>query len=233
MRFISTPEDGCGDTAGRTMLQCLTYMLKAKVVVEIGVQRGQTTLRLCEATKECGRVFGFDIWSRHGENNQFPQVGSKEEVEALLLSNGYTNFELTLVDSKHPEFPTLLATKCPVIDLAFIDGCHSYNGVLSDFRSVYPLLSERGIIAFHDTFTIDGSREFALELRTKFNDGTFDVWDFPFTTPKGGVTFLVKRFTHTTRAGISEMCGSPSTPEAIYTAELEYLAEQKARNDAH
>lgn len=227
MLFINTEADGCGDTVGRTLLQCLAHMIKAQTVVEIGVQRGQTTLRLCEATQGFGKVFGFDIWSRHGEYDQFPQIGSKEEVEALLLTAGYSNFELTKVDSKHPGFPALLAEKCPNIDFAFIDGCHSYNGVLNDFKAVYPLLSNKGIIAFHDTFTIDGSRAFALGLRNKFYDGTFDVWDLPFTTPQGGVTFLVKRYTHSTGTGISELCGSPLGPEEIYQAEQEFLTNQK------
>ena len=36
------------------------------------------------------------------------------------------------------------------IDLLFIDGDHTYNGVRTDFKKFLPLVSNTGIIAFHD-----------------------------------------------------------------------------------
>lgn len=36
------------------------------------------------------------------------------------------------------------------VGLAFIDGDHSFKGVLSDFENLRPLLPERAVVAFHD-----------------------------------------------------------------------------------
>jgi len=36
------------------------------------------------------------------------------------------------------------------IDLLFIDGDHSYQGVKSDFEMYSPLVRDSGIVAFHD-----------------------------------------------------------------------------------
>lgn len=41
------------------------------------------------------------------------------------------------------------------VDFLFIDGDHSFEGVRRDFERYAPLLSEDGLVAFHDIVTID------------------------------------------------------------------------------
>ena len=220
-------------------LSSLIYLNQCKTVVEIGVAEAKTTAYLCEgAAKVGGMVYGYDIWDTHGLNNQFEHWSSKEKCEEYLRSKGHSNFELTQVNSKTPEFPELIKTKHPVIDLAFIDGCHSYEGIKNDFLAVYSQLSETGIIVFHDTMSIDGCREFIIELRTKLWDGTFDVVTFPFGSMvygdgnvrdrRTGVSMLVKRGFATIPQPCDEICNLDDHTQDIYVAEEEwYDAELK------
>ena len=117
---------------------------------------------------------------------------------------------------------------CSAIDFAFIDGDHSYNGIKNDFFIVYPLLSKTGIVAFHDTQRIDGCREFILDLRTKYNDGSFDIVDFPFGNKhrRVGISVLVKRTFPVLNIPIDEICGSPSYPGDILKREKEWYKDQ-------
>jgi Methyltransferase domain len=39
---------------------------------------------------------------------------------------------------------------CAAMDLVLVDGCHTYEGVLSDSRHAFELLGEKGIILWHD-----------------------------------------------------------------------------------
>lgn len=220
-------------------LESLIYLNQSKVVVEIGVAEAKTTDYLCRgAAKVNGFVYGYDIWDTHGESNQFEHWSSKEKCEAYLQDKGHKNFELTKVNSRTPEFHELIKTKHPVIDLAFIDGCHSYNGIKNDFEAVYPQLSETGIIVFHDTMSIDGCREFIIELRTKLWDGTFDIVTFPYGSMvygngvvrdrRTGVSMLVKRGFATIPQAIDEQCNLDEHFNDIYVAEEEwYEAELK------
>jgi spermidine synthase len=41
-------------------------------------------------------------------------------------------------------------------DFIFIDGDHTYEGVLADFRAYYLMLVKRGILAFHDAVHLSG-----------------------------------------------------------------------------
>jgi hypothetical protein len=221
------------------LLESLVYLNQAKVIVEVGVAEAKSTDWLCRGAKlRSGRVYGYDLWDTHGLNNQFEHWSSKEKCEAYLTSKGHTNFELTKINSRTPEFAELIKTKHPVIDLAFIDGCHSYDGIKNDFDAIYPQLSATGVIVFHDTMSIDGCREFMIDLRTKYNDGTFDLVTFPYGSMfysdgnvvdrRTGVSVLVKRGFAVIPQAIDEQCNLDEHFNDIYVKEEEwYDAELK------
>ena len=210
-----------------------------KTCIEIGVAHGQTTGHMCRAAQNIGgHVYGFDIWDSHGSaKNNFEQKSSMELVDRQLKPRWPGIFTLNKIDSLNPEFPTFLkeTLQNKPIDFAFIDGDHSYAGIKNDFKAVYPLLSPSGVIAFHDTAWIDGCREFVLDLRAKFHDGTFDIVDFHFggdpeQWPGGrsgcGISLLVKRSFALKKVPIQNVCGSLSTEQEIETREQEWLLKQ-------
>jgi len=207
----------------------LIKLIKAKVIVEIGVDWGSTTRYLCQAALEVGgKVYGYDGWSDYGPNLSWHHSGSKEKITELLKSNNFDNFELHQVNTLTPEFKTFFDNKHNHVDFAFIDADHSYQGIKNDFDIVYPHMSDTGVIAFHDTLRIDGCREFIIDLRTIYNNGTFDVIDFPFGNRdrRVGITLLVKRSYPLLGLEIDEICGSISSKEEIYDKEKRWLSDQ-------
>jgi len=221
------------------LLESLVYLNQAQVIVEVGVAEAKSTDWLCRGAKlRGGKVYGYDLWDTHGLNNQFEHWSSKEKCETYLQSKGHTNFELTKINSRTPEFAELIKTKHPSIDLAYIDGCHSYDGIKNDFDIIYPLLSECGVIVFHDTLKIDGCREFMIDLRTKFWDGTYDLITFPWgsmfysdgnvVNRRTGISVLTKRSFATLDLPIDEQCNLDEHFNDIYVKEEEwYEAELK------
>jgi len=221
------------------LLESLVYLNQAKVVVEIGVAEAKSTDWLCRGAKlRGGFVYGYDLWDTHGLNNQFQHWSSKEKCEEYLRGKGHVNFELTKINSRTPEFAELIKSKHPSIDLAYIDGCHSYDGIKNDFDVIYPLLSESGVIVFHDTLRIDGCREFMIDLRTKFFDGTYDLITFPWgsmfysdgnvVNRRTGISVLAKRSFATLDLPIDEQCNLDEHFQEIYVKEEEwYEAELK------
>ena len=221
------------------LLESLVYLNQAQVIVEVGVAEAKSTDWLCRGAKlRGGKVYGYDLWDTHGLNNQFEHWSSKEKCEEYLQSKGHTNFELTKINSRTPEFAELIKTKHPSIDLAYIDGCHSYDGIKNDFDVIYPLLSESGVIVFHDTLKIDGCREFMIDLRTKFFDGTYDLITFPWgsmfysdgnvVNRRTGISVLAKRSFATLDLPIDEQCNLDEHFQEIYVKEEEwYEAELK------
>ena len=213
--------------------ESLVTFLEVKKIVEIGVAYGDGTECLCKgASKVGGWVYGFDVWKRHGLKKQFKNFSTKEKVEERLKKAGCDNFTLTKIDSieQKETLIKLIDSYCPDgIDFAFIDGDHSYLGLKNDFSIVYPRLKSTGVIAFHDTLMIDGCREFVLDLRTKYNDGTYDIVDFPFgchSNRRIGISLLVKNSYPVIDDPIIEVCGSILSPEKIEEYEKAYLTQK-------
>ncbi len=192
----------------RVMLYSLAKLYQAHTVVELGVGAGYSTYWLCRGAEH---VYGFDVWARHGQQGQFEQWSSKEEVTDRLHAQGVENFTLTQCNLFEADLPNI-----GVIDMAFIDGDHSYVGIKNDFEKVLPQLGDNGLIVFHDTLVIDGCREFILDLEKEYN-----LFTIPFgtLTRRVGITLCQRR--ESSGIPISEICGSPSLPEEIYRREEE------------
>ena len=209
------------------LFQGLIKFNRYKTIVEIGVFRGYSTRYLCEAAQVTGGiVYGFDFW---GVEKFTKQKGySQEAVSSYLKKCKIKNFKLIQIDTKMEAFKQIIKEKCPVIDFAFIDGWHSYEGIKNDFDVVYPLLAETGMIAFHDTLKVDGCREFIMDLRTIYYDGAFDIIDLPWGNGERrvGVSILMKRTYPVIDHEIDEICGSLSTPDEIYLKEKDWYKRE-------
>lgn len=114
--------------------------LKPKTVVEIGRFRGGSTF-LIAATLERGVLHSYDIAVRQGRAGDELDHQLAAALERYGLSE---RVRLHLADSRTAEPPE------PTIDLLFIDGDHSEDGVRADFRRWAPLLPPGGHLLFHD-----------------------------------------------------------------------------------
>jgi len=113
--------------------------LAPKMVCEIGTAMGGTTYLLGQSLPTVTHVIGIDLFVRR-----------KRRLRHFMRSNQ----QLELVDgsSYAPETAErvkrhLAGTK---LDLLFIDGDHSYDGVVKDFSLYRHFVRDGGVIVFHD-----------------------------------------------------------------------------------
>jgi cephalosporin hydroxylase len=83
-------------------------------------------------------------------------------------------------DSQTPQMRNAVKAYCETFDLIFIDGNHTYDGVKKDFENYRSLLSERGVILFHD---VDPEHVFRDDLAG-------EVWKFWAELNEGSKTTL-------------------------------------------
>jgi predicted O-methyltransferase YrrM len=120
---------------------------RPKNVLEIGTFRGGTLFVFARLSQPDATLISLDL--------PFSRFGSliRKLQEPLLRSfTGSRQRLLLLREDSHVEETRSRVAKAldGPLDLLFIDGDHSYDGVKSDFEMYSPLVREAGIVAFHD-----------------------------------------------------------------------------------
>lgn len=130
------------------VLWSIARKYKNSVIGEIGTQTGISTAALGMAARDVGgKVYSMDI---------NPNQRKAAETNAILCGvRDQINF--IEADSRYNDFPEPL-------DVLFIDGDHSYEGVKADYERHSVNVKENGIILFHDACSCRGVERFVDEI---------------------------------------------------------------------
>lgn len=122
--------------------------MKPEVCVEIGSARGKSACYIGRALKDngAGKLYAIDPHTRTSWND-----GNSVDTFDLMRSNlqrcGVTE-QVTIVRSTSTD---AIRTWQEKIDLIFIDGDHSYEGVKADWEGFRSFVKPFGLVVFHDT----------------------------------------------------------------------------------
>jgi len=116
-------------------LASLVKMSKYKTILEVGVFEGETTQHLIKSLPKGGQYVGIDI-------NDY-----RTDATKLYMSEGGKSIDFILGNS-HNELGKLPSNH---FDLIFVDGDHSWESILPEFKLVEKLVSRGGVIVYHDT----------------------------------------------------------------------------------
>jgi predicted O-methyltransferase YrrM len=146
----------CRDAAGRErkvtgavtrddalILQQMARFTKARVGLETGVAFGVSTLAICDALAESGPG-----WQHYGIDPDQTKVHGSCALESLKRAGLDKGFEL-LEGPSHLMLPKLVERSIS-LDLAFIDGWHTFDYTLLDFFYIDKLLRPGGVVLLHD-----------------------------------------------------------------------------------
>ena len=137
---------GLGDSAW--LLYGLVRSAKPEVVVEIGSARGKSACYLGMALKEngSGRLYAIDPHTRTNWNDA-DSVDTFDSINRNLDRLKLRDFvEIVRANSEDAA-----RDWSRPIDLIFIDGDHSYEGVKRDWQLFSPFVRQFGGVIFHDT----------------------------------------------------------------------------------
>ncbi len=114
-------------------------------VLEIGVRRGTSTKAILRGITErlgTGHLYSIDIDKRD------------DAVDSKLKEN----WDFIMGDSKSVGWDK-------PVDILFIDGDHTYNGVKADFEKFFPFVKEGGLVLMHDITNRDvGVKDYWREI---------------------------------------------------------------------
>jgi len=166
---------------------------KMDTVVEIGTATGGTFYAFCQMAPSDAHIISIDL-----PGGPF---GGGYELEDVQMFKTYAKIGQTIYfmreDSHQEETKKMLLERLKdrKIDVLFIDGDHSYEGVKKDFEMYEPLVNNGGIIIFHDICKHATAPEcqvdkFWNEIKEKYEHKEFID---PEDTEWGGIGVLIKK----------------------------------------
>lgn len=138
------------------------------VLVEIGVEYGRSTAEFAFACKDKPntRIVSVDLFpdNHHiaGQHGGLLAVWRQNLIEAGVQN--YDNVTLEPIQGNSAAVGQYVWNNTP-IDLLFIDGDHSYEGVRKDIANWWGYLKPGGIIIFHDYSKGDDSHYLHKEVK--------------------------------------------------------------------
>src|SRR5262249_30303778 len=130
-------------------LYSLARALRPKVVAEIGSARGKSTCIFALACRQngAGHVYAIDPHTF----NAWTDLGAPDDTYTFLRRRLHSyGFEDVCTVIRSTSADAARGWDRP-IDLLFIDGDHTYEGVRHDFEAFQPFLTERALVLFHDS----------------------------------------------------------------------------------
>jgi cephalosporin hydroxylase len=148
-------------------------------------------LAACNATRrvlEVGSADGGSLWYWL----QLPGVEEVTTIDLAVREEWQSWSDRLHIYEGNSHGPNVVQTHIDALDLLFLDGDHTYEGVHADFHTWSPLVRKGGVVAFHDTVvngTRDepGVRKFVEELKRTWRWLSIEFFD-----PDGaGITAFV------------------------------------------
>lgn len=156
------------------LLYGLVLAYKPSVIVEVGTLFGHTAAWLARglATLERGRLYCIDDFSL--------APAARESMPMALNALGLGDY-VTVIEGRSDE------VEWPAqVDLAFIDGSHTYEGCKADVEKAQALGAR--VVVVHDTLDWWGPRQFINEIDV----GGLFGWDVMNVTVGAGIAVLVR-----------------------------------------
>lgn len=145
-----------------------SHAAEMKDVLEVGSWKGRSTFALLSSCN--GPVYALDHWE--GSRDDFrisPELGHKAFDEFKANVGHFGNLHVIRADSTKYEPDEGFA-----VDMAFIDGCHAYEDVLTDIRKWRP--RARCLICGHDINLPDVARAVNEEFGDAVHYGAGSIW---------------------------------------------------------
>ena len=145
------------------------YLNSDSKYLEIGSYLGGSTLLVAKNSN--ATIWAHDIWLE--PRADLPNAGPAGPMEHMFYrfydAVKNHNLQNRIIPIRGDSAYTVGIHDPESFDLAFIDGDHTHEGALKDFRNVYPLMKNGGVILAHDCKRGEGAFTALLEFAKETN----------------------------------------------------------------
>jgi len=158
-----------------------------RTVLEIGTMSGGTLWLWCQLAYPTAHIISVDLPNGPFGGGYPPEAGDK----FLTYTKHQQSMQLFRADSHDPltfaSVERYLKVYKRKVDLLFIDGDHTYDGVKQDFEMYGTLVSDDGLIVFHDIVKHTGVPDCGVDVLWEEIKDNHQYREF--ITPDGGAAW--------------------------------------------
>lgn len=144
------------------VLAAIARSLAAEICVEFGTATGKSTYALSANAPDHAKVFTVDLsaedWDDYTRQcmQGAPRLGEayRDTPEAAKI--------VEIARRKHEVLPNELLAYRDRCGLVLIDGDHTYSGVQSDTMAAFELVTDDGVLLWHDFYPMTGFETFGV-----------------------------------------------------------------------
>jgi predicted O-methyltransferase YrrM len=142
-----------------------TRVAKNGLATEIGSYLGSSACFICRGLPKSAKLACIDTWEndamKYDENDLDSDPRDTYEEFCTNIQKHHDKL-IKIRKWSYNAVEDIRSIGRP-IDFLFVDGDHSYEGVIKDWELYYPLLSKNAFVAFHDTGWAEGVQRVVAE----------------------------------------------------------------------
>jgi predicted O-methyltransferase YrrM len=180
-----------------SLIAFITQRIIPQSILEIGTGKGGTFWLWCQIAASDGTIISIDL--PDGNFGGGFSLTQQKQIEKYKCNNQKVYFIRGDSHNLLVEEKLLHIIEKNKIDLLFIDGDHTYNGVKEDFDIYSKYVKDNGIIVFHDIVEHDRVPECQVKkfwdyIKTSYKSYEFidDEFDDRGWGNWGGIGVLIK-----------------------------------------
>lgn len=130
-----------------SILISIVKSMQPKIILELGTAHGNTIANIC--TESDAKIFTVNALPNQIEGEVITYILDQETIGSVYINNGFKD-RVTQIYANTKDVDLLKYVEPKSVDLAFIDACHDFDFVINDFYKILPIISDNGVILFHD-----------------------------------------------------------------------------------
>ena len=134
--------------------------------LEIGVARAESSYAILENCPNVVKLHGVDSYEPYQDWNGFVDQEHNDKTKAIALENMKEFGDRWELFTERSDMFSVQTVGNPDYDFIYVDGDHSYAGVLMDLRNYYSHVRSGGIFAGHD-YNLGTVRQALDEFRSE------------------------------------------------------------------
>ena len=147
--------------------------------VEVGSYLGCSSILMASILPPASMIYAHDIWVDTSNGETLGEEGGPPKEIDNYFYKFYDNIrnrglEKKVIPIRGNSTYTLGIHHIGSITMGFVDGDHSYQGVMRDLKSIYPLVKSGGIILVHDviklSWTINSAGQAMIDFCSEMGD---------------------------------------------------------------